>query len=60
MIMFTENNYNSFKERLDDLRYESYEAYNKRTKKYASYCMNYDENNPPDAYIRKEIQKCLK
>jgi len=59
MIMFTDNNYISFKKRLNELRREPYDEYRKRTKDYASYLMNYDPDCPPHIYIRNKIEEYL-
>lgn len=59
MIMFTDLNYELFKKRLNELRAEPNEAYEKRTKEYASYLMNYDPECPPHIYIREKIAEYL-
>lgn len=59
LIMFTEPNYESFKRRLNKLRDEPYEEYTIRTKGYASYLMNNNQDFPPHIYIRKKIEEYL-
>ena len=59
MIMFTDNNYISFKKRLDGLRCEAYESYRNRTKQYASYLMKFNPDYPPHMYIRDKLKGYL-
>ena len=58
-ILFRENDYHKFANRLDDLRSEPYGQYLKKNKKYASYLMNNDLDNPPHLAIRKLVQDIL-
>jgi len=59
MIVFCEDDYDSFKLRLNNLRLEPYEEYLSRTKEYASYIMNYNIDLPPHKFIRNKIEKYL-
>ncbi len=58
-IMFREPNYEAFKVRLNELRNEPYDEYQRRTKKYSAYIMNNDLKNPPFKIIRKIIDNHL-
>ncbi len=60
IIMFREPYYEAFKVRLNELRNESYDEYQRRTKKYSAYIMNNDLKNPPFKTIRKIIDNHLK
>ena len=59
LIVFKEANYEVFKERVNNLRFENSEDYKKRTKEYASYLMNNNKECPPHIHVRKKIKKYL-
>ena len=58
-ILFADENYESFKKRLNELRLMSDEDYRKLTKDYASYLMNYAPSCPPHVFVREKITECL-
>ena len=58
-ILFKEQNYESFKKRLDGLLEISINDYKINTKEYASYLMNNDINSPPHLQIREKINYYL-
>ena len=57
MIVFRETNYEKFKNRLDSLHAEPYEAYLKRTKVYQKELMNNTLKNSTIKYIKKIISE---
>lgn len=59
MIVIRENNYNGFKERLNDILYLKEEEYRERTKSYAKYVMNYDSEEPTFIKIQNELKRYL-
>jgi surface carbohydrate biosynthesis protein len=59
MVLHKDQNYESFKKRLDELLEISIDDYKKNTKEYASYLMNNDINAPPHLIIRKTIDNYL-
>lgn len=59
MVMFSEQDYETFKKRLHALRSEPYDEYRKRSREYASYVMNNNPDLPPNIYIRKKIEEYL-
>ncbi|MCH8012542.1 MAG: hypothetical protein IIA61_11435 [Candidatus Marinimicrobia bacterium] len=59
MVLFTEPNYDSFKNRLNELINEPYDKYCERTRDYRSYVMNYNMDCLPHVFIRKKIKEYL-
>ena len=60
MVLYKDQNYESFKKRLDELLEISIDDYKKITKEYASYLMNNDINSPPHLIIRDKINSYLR
>ena len=60
MVLYKDQNYESFKKRLDELLEISIDDYKKITKEYASYLMNNDINSPPHLIIRDKINSFLR
>ena len=59
IILFSKPNYNSFKNRLNELLNESYNKYLERTSNYRAYVMNYNKDCLPHLFIRKKIEQFL-
>ena len=60
MVLYKDQNYESFKKRLDELLEISIDDYKKNTKEYPSYLMNNDINSPPHLIIRDKINSYLR
>ena len=59
MILFKEEDYALFKERLDKLRVQSEQDYKAETNEYRTYVMNNDPDRPPHMLIRQVINDFL-
>jgi len=59
IILFRDENYDLFKERLDKLIEIPQKEYEEKTAKYASYLMNYDSGYPAHLLIREKIEYYL-
>ena len=59
MVLYKDQNYESFKKRLDELLEIPIDDYRKNTKEYASYLMNNNLKCPPHLIIRKTIDNYL-
>ena len=59
VILFSAENYDLFKTRLNEIRHMPYEEYIIKTKDYASYLMNYNPDCPPHLLIRQKIEQYL-
>ena len=59
IILFRDENYDLFKERLDKLICTPQVEYEEKTKEYASYLMNYDSGYPAHLLIREKIEYYL-
>jgi len=60
MVLYKDQNYESFKKRLDELLEISIDDYRKNTREYASYLMNNKINCPPHLIIRDKINSFLR
>jgi len=59
MVLYKDQNYESFKKKLDELLEIPIDHYRKNTKEYASYLMNNNLKCPPHLIIRKTIDNYL-
>jgi surface carbohydrate biosynthesis protein len=59
IIMFTDRNYDLFKNKLNNIRHIPNDEYRSRTKDYASYLMNNEPNLPSHIQIRNKIKEYL-
>jgi hypothetical protein len=58
-IMFKNDDYELFKQRLNEIRLMPDEEYRHKMGDYAAYLMNYDPEHPPHLFIRQKIGEFL-
>jgi hypothetical protein len=59
VILFTIDDYEAFKAKMNELSLMSYDEYAEKTKKYAAYLMSYNQAIPPHLFIRRKIKGYL-